>query len=376
MKILYVITKSNFGGAQRYVYELAVAMREAGHRVAVASAADGILVDKLKAAGVTHYPIKSFQRDINPRKELGVISELNACLKDFRPDVIHLNSSKAGLIGAIVSRFQRVPKIIYTSHGWAFNEDRNLIEKSIFGLLHWLTVLFSHRTIVVSNALQAQLHGPFIKKKMEVIHLGREYPNHFNKGEAREALAKYNEELSDHLSDSWTGTIAELHPVKQHEITIRAIARLANRGIIVRHIIIGDGQEKNKLEELINELSLQKNVFLLGSIDEASAYLKAFDVFVLSSRSEAFGYVILEAAQAGLPIVASNVGGIPEIVQDGSSATLIKNQSGLNFAEGINGYLSDPLKATEHANMANRRAKEFSFANMVTGTETLYLEKS
>ncbi len=372
--ILYVITKSNFGGAQRYVFDLAVAMQEAGHRVAVASAAEGIMVDKLTTANIQHLPVHSFQRDINASKEIGVVKELTNYIKEFKPDIIHLNSSKAGLIGAVIAHVLRVPKIIYTSHGWAFNEDRSLPAKISFTVLHWLTVVLSDQTIAVSKAIKKQLPGPLVKKKMTVIHLGRKEISFLEKEVAREFLVNKNPQLSHHNKDIWMVTIAELHPTKQHHIAIEAVAKLKSEGINLRHLIIGGGQEKEKLEQLIKEKDLSQNVFLLGTIDDAAKYLKAFDIFVLASRSEAFGYAVLEAAAAKLPIVASLVGGIPEVVENGSEAILVTPPSDIGFANGIKTYLSDTAKADRFAESAERKSHKFTMEKMIEATEKLYLE--
>ncbi len=372
--ILYVITKSNFGGAQRYVFDLAVAMQEAGHRVAVASAAEGVLVDKLKESNIEHFPIHSFQRDINASKEMRVVKELTKCIREFKPDIIHLNSSKAGLTGAIIGRFLRVPKIIYTSHGWAFNEDRSPLAKFFFTVLHWLTVVLSNQTIAVSKAIKKQLPGPLVEKKMTVIHLGRKKIDFIEKVEAREFLIKKYSRLSDYSGDIWTGTIAELHPTKQHDLVIKAVSRLRSEGINIRHLIIGGGQEKEKFEQLIKEQNLDENVFLLGPIDDAARYLKAFNIFVLASRSEAFGYAVLEAAAARLPIVASLVGGIPEVVENGSEAILVTPPSDIGFANGIKTYLSDTAKADRFAESAERKSHKFTMEKMIEATEKLYLE--
>src|SRR3989344_8728852 len=129
IKILYVITKSNFGGAQRYVYDLAINLR--GYDVAVALGGNGVLNEKLTASGIRTCSVASLQRDISPTKDIGSFGNLYSIIKKEQPDIIHLNSPKAGGLGAFACRFLNASRytlhatrIIYTVHGWAFNEDR------------------------------------------------------------------------------------------------------------------------------------------------------------------------------------------------------------------------------------------------------------
>lgn len=156
-KIFFVITKSNFGGAQRYVYDLATALPVNEFDVSVVFGEGGELEEKLKNVGIKTIRIETLQRNVSFFKDLKVFFELIKIFRREKPDIIHLNSTKIGGIGSFAGRISEVPKIIFTAHGWAFNEKRNAVSKIFIAFLQWLTVLFSHTTIAVSQSMANQI---------------------------------------------------------------------------------------------------------------------------------------------------------------------------------------------------------------------------
>ena len=343
--VLIMITKSSFGGAQRYVYDLATGLPTNQYRIVVAVGGDGSLRDRLERAGVRTIAIETLQRDISIIKEVRSVLAVAQIIRRLQPDILHLNSSKAGLLGAFVGRVRSVPRIIFTCHGWAFNEDRPGYQRFALKVLHWLTVLLTHQTIAVSHITKEQLPWPGTKSKFTVIHNGRQRPDFLDRSSARSALTELQPELEQYQNDSWSGTISELHPVKQHDVAVKTIARLVADGFAVRHLIISDGEERDQLQQLIAKQGLTHHVFLLGRIEDAARYLKGLDIFIFPSRSEGLPYAVIEAAMAGLPILASNVGGIPEIVTDNRSALLHQSGDHTTLATHFQNLLNDkPLR--------------------------------
>ena len=371
-KILYLITKSDWGGAQRYVHDLAVALPSERYDVVVALGGNGPLIQKLEEALVKVVKISALQRDVSVVKELISVWQISSIIRQEKPEVLHINSSKAGILGVLMGRILLVPKIIFTSHGWAFNEKRPWYQKVVFKFIHWLTVLLSHQTIAVSYELKRQMNWLFAEKKMVVIHNGRTIKNLLERNEARDRLISHDDRLKPYRNDFWSVTIGELHPVKQHDVTIKAIAKLVEKHPNVRHIIISGGEEKENLQALISDLKLTRNVFLLGAIDEASQYLKAFDLFVLASRSEALAYVVIEACIAGLPIIASRVGGIPEIIENGESGYLVPGGNVSALAHAYTELLTNPQDRDSLGKAASDRSKHFTFKKTLEETVSLY----
>lgn len=309
-KILFVITKSNWGGAQRYVYDLATGLSKDQFEVAVAlggtgskNAEGGKLLEMLSASGIRTVFIKAFMRDISLVRELNSFFELIDIFKRERPDIVHLNSSKAGGVGALAARLAGVRKIIFTSHGWAFNEDRNLFTRTVIEVLQWLTVFLSHRTICVSNADVNQVRNwPLVSGKISVIHNGIA-PITFGTGEKiRNAFS---------AGVRITGTIGELNRNKNQQILIEEAKNDPNMHVA----IVGEGEDRAILEDKIKKYNLESRVKLFGFMPADDA-LPSFDRFALPSIKEGLPYVLLEAKQAGLPITANRVGGISEILDN------------------------------------------------------------
>lgn len=371
-KVLFLITKSNFGGAQRYVYDLAVNLPKDEFDVTAAAGGRGDLINKLREAGMNVITIPSLERDVSLVKEVSALWELWHIIRAEKPDILHINSSKAGALGALVGRLAGVPKIIFTAHGWAFNEDRPLWQRLILKKIHWLTVILAHKTIAVSRQVKEQMDWPLAQDKMAVIHNGRAISNLLTREESRTFIIEKEPRLSEFRDDFWTMTIAELHPVKRHDATIEAIEQVVDKEPRTRHIIIGEGEERSELENKITKHGLQDNVFLLGRVDDAARFLKAADTFILASRSEGMPYVLIEALIAGLPIVATNVGGIPEVIENGVSGLLTPPLDNKALFRAILSLRQDSLKREDLARHAKERARAFSLELTLERTLELY----
>ncbi len=374
-KVLFLITKSTWGGAQRYVYDLATNLDPHKFEAVVALGGDGELIDRLKNAGIRTIQIKSLQRDISWKQEWDSTKELAKIIRREKPDVLHVNSSKSGGIGTLLGRVLRVPKIIFTAHGWAFNEDRPRWQKFVIKILHWITVLLSHRTIAVSKALLDQLDWPGVESRSKVLHLGRNIGVMYEKAEAREKIVDLlDEQNKEQVSTKnlWLGNIAELHPIKRQVVLIQSLPEVIVKYPELRLFIIGEGSERQRLETLINDLNLNNNVFLLGRLSEAARLLKAFDIFVFPSASEAYGYAAHEAGLAGVPVIATNVGGLPEIIDSEINGLLVGADNTLALTEAILRLLQDQVLRNEMVDKLKEKMKARSLEKMVRATESLY----
>jgi glycosyltransferase involved in cell wall biosynthesis len=338
----------------------------------VALGGSGELLTKLGGAGIRTISVPSLKRDIALLKEVRSFFDIYRIISVERPDVLHVNSSKAGGLGALAGRLAGTKNIVYTAHGWAFNEDRGAISRFIVGFFHWLTILLSHTTVAVSNAVKEQMTWPLTKRKMMVLYNGKKPVSHLSKDDARNEIVALVPKLKDHLTGFWTLSIGELHPIKGHDVAIRAIGELNTGGCTIKHIIIGDGELKEKLQRQIEANDLNDQVFLAGYIADAAKLLKAFDLFILPSRSEALCYVAIEAAQAGIPVVGSNVGGIPEIVTHSKDGLLVPPDNVNALKNASRALYEDFEKRTAYSSSILESSKRFSFEQMLEATEALY----
>lgn len=371
-KILFVITKSNWGGAQRYVYDMATSLDKSEFEVEVIAGGNGLLKEKLEAVGIPVTSLHSMERDINLKKELQAAKELWMLFRAKKPDIVHLNSSKAGGIGALAARLAGVKHIIFTAHAWAFNENRGSISKMTISFLHWLTIVFSHQTIAVSESVREQvIHMPFLAKKIRVIHLGMNTFELKEKDEARKLLSHNGHHCAN---ETWIGTISELHPVKGIPYAIDAIALLRESHPHLKFYIIGEGEQRELIEKQIVKRRLEGDVCLVGFVDDAKIYLKAFDIFVLSSLSEAFGYSLVEAGLAEVPVIATSVGGIPEVIDE--AGILVPTQNGRAIADAIVKILDTPGEKERLGKALNVRVlQHFSKEAMLAQTIEVYTKK-
>jgi len=322
-KILYLITKSNFGGAQRYVYDLATSLPREMFATSVAVGGDGILIDKLRRANTPTHTLKALHRDISIGKEVSSFTQIIALLRKERPDVLHLNSPKAAGLGALAARISGVPRIVQTIHGWSFNEDRSIVERSLIWFFSWFTVILCHRTIVISKHDLAQgMRMPLVRNRFFHIPLAISPEEFIQRREARTILTEQDPDLDHHLDERWIGTVAELTKNKGHVYGLEAIARVPD----VHWVLIGDGELKDQLRHKAEALGIMDRVHFLGFVPDAARYIKAFDMFLLPSVKEGYPYALLEARAAGIPIVATNVGGVSEIV-DSSSGRVVPPRS-------------------------------------------------
>jgi len=351
-KVLQIITKSNFGGAQKYVYELSKKMKSDGYNIVAAFGGDGPLKEKLQNEDVRTIEIESLHRDINIFSDFKVFWKIIKIIKKEKPDVVHLNSSKVGAIGSIAARFCFTPRIIFTIHGLAFNEDRGIISKNIIKLINHIAIFYSHKSIAVSeNVKKNILEIPLsfiIKNKVIVIKNGIDEIDFIQRNESRDFISNKIGQNID--NKKIIGTIAELHQIKGINYLIDAAKIITKKELELIFVVFGEGDERKELEKHINENNLNDHFYLLGFVDNAPKYLKGVDLFVLPSLYEALALVILEAKQAGIKIAASNTGGIPEAISNYKKVTLFEPKNVDDMSEKICSIIKKDFELSNETN--------------------------
>lgn len=388
-KILFVITKSNFGGAQRYVFELATRLKKEGNEVAVALGGNGVLKTKLEDGGIEVFPISGAQRDISITKEVRVLFRLYSIIRKYKPTIVHLNSPKIGGLGAVAARVGSfmnghlsVKKIIYTNHGWPFNEPRPEWQQIIIRIFSWLTVFLGGTTIVLSKTEREDVRSwPFVQHKFTIITNG---VSAFNLIEKKEALGKL---VGADVAEAWLaegserrtviGTISELHKNKGLTHAIEGLDSYIKQypDQKIAYVVIGEGEMRAELESLIAGLKFLKpeHVVLAGHVNEAREYLKAFDLFLLSSVKEGLPFAILEAGYAGVPVISTSVGGIPEVIQNLENGILIAPRRPQEIKNAL-AYLNEHPEVKDQmiAKFKEKIAQKYNFELIVQDIKKLY----
>lgn len=376
--ILYLITQSELGGAQKYILDLCFSLKN-DYNLVVAfgeQGEQGEMAEKLKENDIRYFAIPSLFRKIDSQADFFALGEIIKLIKKVRPDIIHLNSSKISVLGAMaIFRLKLNPfwrfkinktKIIYTAHGWVFHEPG--VNSLKYKKMERWAARFKDKIICVSqmdydSALQEKI-AP--KDKLVMIHNGIAPIEFLTREEARAELKLENDEFV-------IGTIAYLYKTKGLEYLINAIKILVDNNIKLKAIIIGEGEERKELENWIRQYRLEKYIILKGQLDKAAKYLKAFDVYVCSSVKEGLPYSIIEAMRASLPIVATNVGGNPELIENEKTGLLVNPEKGEEISRAIIKFINNPELLNQVRQAAEEKAsREFTLENMIEKTREVY----
>jgi glycosyltransferase involved in cell wall biosynthesis len=371
-KILYLITKSNFGGAQKYVLELAIAAKDVGADVMVAAggtgkagATQGVLFDRLKENEIATFKIKNFLRNMSLLSDMLAFFEVLTLILKTKPDVLHVTSSKAGGIGALAGRLAGTKKIIFTSHGLTIDETwRPKWQSALIYFGTWLTINLSHQTIMISTETYDRTKDmSLLKNRVVLIKNGIATIDLLDKDSAREVLAP---EIPK--NDLWIGGIGELHTNKNWSAVINVMTSLPDN---IHLVIIGEGEERESLKKLIIKQNLENRVHLLGFLDGAK-YLKAWDIFVLPSKKEGLPYVLLEAGLAKLPVIASDLPGNHDIIKSGETGLLIEPTPNL-LTTTIQMLIRDEgMRRRFGEQLSQKVITDFSIKRMTDETFSLY----
>jgi glycosyltransferase involved in cell wall biosynthesis len=373
-KILYVITKANFGGAQRYVYELATAMTN-DYSVSVAVGGGGRLVALLSEADIPVYKIEGLARDLSLWGELRSLVSLYKTIRLIQPNIIHLNSSKIGVLGALTARVCGVRQILFTAHGWPFYERRNPLWRAVAWCGSYLTTLLVHYVIEVSeHDHAAYLPGTHHKRLVMPTGVGE-----FSRYSQAEARKYFVDTFSFTVSENalWIGSIGEYNNNKNLTVALEAIAsykKTVCQPFI--YILIGEGEKRAELAALIDKHGLSDCCILTGFIDNARAYLEAFDIFLFPSKKEGMPYAILEAGRAKRAIIASNIGGIPEVIVSDENGILIDPSKTTDIVAALNTLSAESARLKFSAAISKTIDAHYSLTSMISKTRACYEAKS
>lgn len=341
-KILHVITQGEWGGAERYVFDLVANLGSNFEVIVAVGEPKGRqdLQDRLKQTGRARViQLFNLVRRISPFRDIGAVFELAKLYKQIRPDIVHLNSSKTGIIGSLARLFviRHSICVVYTVHGWIFNEPLPWFRKKIYFFLEKWTARLKDGFIMLSS-LEAEQSKTLLKippEKIVIIPHGVAAPAApLSKAEARnELLKKTGIKIS--AKGIWIGAIANYYKTKGLDILIQALAHKKNALPSISCILIGEGPERPRLAELIAALELDAMVHLAGTVTGAARFLPAFDLFVLPSRKEGLPYSLLEALAAGVPAVAAAVGALPSIIANKKNGLVVPPEDKAALAEAI-----------------------------------------
>lgn len=362
-RLLFIITQSEMGGAQQFLIHLLPQLDTETYevRVAIGRDGDGSLIQTLQGLGVLTIALYSLRRDIHPFSDLKAVYEVKSLIKDYAPDTLFLLSSKAGFIGSLAARLSHTStRVIYRIGGWTFKDPWPVWKKKFWIFLEKISAPWKDIIIVNNNPdlIQAGNLKIIPREGIHMIHNGID-PYKLSllpKEQARRELL--NGSVEDYAKKKIIGTIANFYPAKGLTYLIDAATHLKDPDVLV--VIVGDGTERSSLERQIQELHLSDKVILTGHRANASQYLCAFDIFAFSSIKEGFPWAVLEAMSAKLPIVATRVGAVPELIENGVQGRLVTPANGQALADALGTLLQNEGVAQQMGIQAHQKVL-FSF---------------
>ncbi|MCK4401029.1 GT4 family glycosyltransferase PelF [bacterium] len=359
--ILQIISTLDIGGAERQLVELVKRLDKDKYNITVCCITrGGPFEEDLRKLGIEYHILyKKFKLDFT------VIFRLIHLIRRKKIDLVHTWMFTSNTWGRIAAWIAGVPVIIAEEHGAFYSSLRHQIS------VDKLLLKCTDKIITVSDNLKESVEriGKIPHEKIIAIHNGidiNEFSTSINN-------ANLKNELKIDSECPVVGIVARLDPLKDHESFLKAAGHIVKELPEVRFLIVGDGELMGKLESLAGEIGLREKVIFAGFRQDINNILSIIDVFVLCSTSEALGIAILEAMACSKPVVATNVGGIPEVVDDGRTGILVPPENPQALADGIIRLLKNKEEARRMGLAGRKRVEQYFDINFtVEKTEQIY----
>lgn len=357
MKILIISTNADLAGAPVHVRDLVLGLRKLGNAIEAVFGESGPIQQELAAAGITTNIIPTIRSSINPLNDYKAFRALRQLVGNNQPDLIHAHSSKAGMIARCVGASCQTP-VVYTVHGWGFGAGRKATVSLFVYLIELLLAKFTSCYIFVSNADRAMgnKYLPIRSVQQQVVYNG----------------TPFNKSQPIHRPSAMNVTMVARNDYQKDYQTFFKGLTLAP----VDHVrVVGRGTDNAEFIELARTLAGDNfsKIEFMGARTDVAHILEDSSVFVLSSRYEGLPIVIIEAMAKGLPIVATAVGGIPELVQHGVNGYLFSSGNSNELAHYLN-KLAVSVETRQAFGQASfeRFSSEFTVDTLANKTQSIY----
>ena len=363
MKIAFVITRGDaVGGATVHVRDMARYLLDRGHSATVligGSSAEGAAIAELGRYDIPCVTLSSLGRPIHPLRDVTAIRELARTLDRLQPDLVSTHTAKAGLLGRIAARMAGVP-VIFTPHGWAITDRISPTTGHIFRIAERWAAPLAHTIVNVCNGERelALSHRIAPAAKLAVIHNG-----------VRDIAPRLR--ANPALDPPRLVMVARFEAPKDHEILLHSLAPLREWNWQLD--FVGNGPREAAIRGLTSQLGLDARVRFTGHTTNTAEELSEAQIFVLTSKSEGFPRSILEAMRAGLPVVATNVGGVSESVADRKTGFVVPRNDAASLTQALATLIMRREVRQEFGRAGRLRYEQnFTFQQMAAKTEALY----
>ncbi len=367
IRVAHVITRMIVGGAQETVLlAAALADRSRFEPVVVCgpqTGSEGSLHDEVRRRGVELVVLPDLVREVSPRKDALAVRALARLFRERGVDVVHTNSSKAGIVGRVAARRAGVPRVIHTVHGWPFHDRQSAVGATAWRFLERRTAPIAERLVVVAESDRAKglAVGIGRPEQYALVRSSLELDLYGADPAARSAVRR---ELGIPEDAQVIGAVNRLSPQKDPVLLMDAVLPLLAERPEARLLLVGDGPLRAEVERRATD-----QVVLTGLRADVPRLLAAMDVFVLASQWEGLPRTLLQAMATGVPVVATDADGVAEVVQDGVTGRLVPRSDAPALGRAVAQVLDDPGSLAEQA---GTRLSEFDATAMVRQLEALY----
>jgi len=385
-KVVHIITRLDHGGSaqntmltvlghDRTQFEPVVVAGEAGSWDAQGGqAATQDNLRRLEKASIGFHVVPSLVRPISPWKDLAALWALIRLLRRERLAIVHTHTSKAGVLGRLASWFAGVPTVVHTPHGHVFYGHFGQLRSRLFLHVERLLARMTSRLIGLTDA-ERQDHldrGVGKRERFAVIPSGID----LDRFRTARATGKHVPDWFQCPSNALVvGSVGWLTDIKGHRFLVDAVAELKQERPAFHLVIVGHGDQRDALLAQAERAGIREAVHLIGAREDIEVCLAGMDCFVLPSLNEGMGRALIEAMAAGLPVIASRVGGIPALIQDGINGLLVPPADTQALARALRRVSDDQQWARQLGEKAARSiGPEFGVPAMVRAIERVYRE--
>jgi len=371
IRVLTAITRLELGGAQRVALHTAGRLDPAAFEAALAWGPGDVLDGEARTlSGVTRYEIADLVRPVAPVRDLKALVALRRAIRDFRPGIVHTHSSKAGVLGRLAARLERVPVVVHTVHGFGFTPLQSAVKRKLFFTAEKIAARWTDHFVAVSrrNLERGVELGLWAEDEASVIRAGIDLRR------IRQAAdgSRSRERLGIPSGVPVITQIGNFKPQKAPLDFVRAAAEVAGKVPAARFVMVGDGPLRAAAGTVAGELGIADRVCFPGWWDDVPDLLAATTVSVLSSRHEGLPCSVVESLAAGVPVVATAVDGTPEVIEPGVNGELVKPGDWRALAEAVTGILVDDGRRRAMSQAAADGLDSFDRDVMVRQLEELY----
>ena len=335
-KVAQLVTLSEMGGAQKHVLLLSRELKKQGYDVTLFTSAGGKLIEKAKESGIRVVLVPDMVREINLAKDIKTVKYLYKIFKEGKFDIVHCHSSKAGILGRTAAKLAGIKRIVYTAHGFVFNEPMSKIKKIIYINIEKIGAKFGDKIIAVSKKDCSSATERNLVKESKLIYIPNAIP------EIHQHSLRNVQELKSELKifddEFIIGTISNFYETKGHIYLIEAVKRLYAEGYKFTTLFAGEGPKITEMRNLSKEYS---NIIFLGYREDNYDIMNVLDLFVLPSIKEGMPYVILEAMSLGKPVLCTKVGALSDMISDGVNGYIVEPQNSELIYDKIKGILDN-----------------------------------